>query len=283
MTRSALRRITHPGQPAQARDAALPCHARPVALALRAGTNVTQAITDALAQAGVQAAYLRLDGAVLSALRFVIPAPAPGDGHAAWYSRTYAPAQPVRLLHAGVHAGWRDGARFLHCHGLWDGAAPEPAMGHVLCPDTVLAAPYQATGWAICGAGLSVAHDPETEFSLFQPQSSPDESAQNAILATLRPNQDIGQALERIAARHGMENASIHGIGSLVGTCFQGGGDIDSYATEILIRDGRVQAGKVALDVASVGFDGVARSGWLRPDVNAVCVTAELLLIKDRA
>ncbi|MCC5960793.1 MAG: DUF296 domain-containing protein [Rhodobacteraceae bacterium] len=275
----ALRHIAHPGQPAQARDAALPCHARPVTLTLRAGATVAQAITDALAQAGIQAAYLRLDGAMLSALRFVIPAPAPGDGHAAWYSRTYAPAQPVRLLHAGVHAGWREGARFLHCHGLWDGTAPAPAMGHVLCPESILAAPYQAKGWAIEGAGLHVEHDPETEFSLFQPHSMPHDATPNAVLATLRPNRDIEQALAGIAARHGMQNGRIHGIGSLVGTCFQGGGYIDSYATEILIRDGRLQAGKVALDVASVGFDGRALAGWLKPDANAVCVTAEVLLI----
>lgn len=273
----ALRRIIHPGPPAQTRCAAVPCHARPVTLTLRAGETITQAITDALAQAGIQAAYLRLDGATLQALRFVIPAPAPGDGHAAWYSQTHAPAQPVRLLHAGVHAGWRDGARFLHCHGLWDGAAP--AMGHVLCPESVLDQQYQATGWAIEGAGLYVEHDPETEFPLFQPHSAPAATIPNAVLATLRPNQDIGQALQQIAARHGMQNASIHGIGSLVGTCFQNGGHIDSYATEILISDGRVNTGKVALDVASVGFDGRVYAGRLTANANAICVTAEVLLI----
>ncbi|MDD7971042.1 hypothetical protein [Roseinatronobacter alkalisoli] len=275
----ALRRIDHPGQPARARDCALVCHACPVTLTLRAGESVTQAITDALAQAGIHAAYLRLDGATLDPLRFVIPAPAPGDGHAAWYSRTHAPARPVRLLQAGVHAGWRDDARFLHCHGLWDGAAP--AMGHALCPESILAAEYQATGWAIEGAGLYVEYDPETEFSLFQPHSVPSATAANAVLATLRPNQDIGQGLRRIAARHGMQNASIHGIGSLVGTCFQDGSNLDSYATEILIRDGRVQAGNVALDVASVGFDGRVHAGKLTLDANAICVTAEVLLIAE--
>ncbi|MGP9789584.1 hypothetical protein [Roseinatronobacter sp. NSM] len=276
MTR-ALRQITHPGPPALARDHAVACYARPVSLTLRAGLDITQAVKGALAQAGIHAAYLRLDGAMLSALRFVIPAPAPGDGHAAWYSRTYAPAQPVRLSQAGVHAGWRDGARFLHCHGLWNGAAP--AMGHVLCPESILAEPCEVTGWAIDGASLHVAHDPETEFSLFQPKPTPIAAAPNAVLATLRPNQDIGQALARVAARHGMQNGRIHGIGSLIGTCFQDGAPLDSYATEILIRDGRLQNGKVALDVASVGFDGVARMGGLCPDVNAVCVTAEVLLV----
>ncbi|MBR3371312.1 MAG: DUF296 domain-containing protein [Rhodobacteraceae bacterium] len=277
MTR-ALRHIAHPGPVAPVRDHALACHARPVSLTMRGGADITQAIDDALSQAGIHAAYLRLDGAMLSALRFVIPAPAPGDGHAAWYSQTHAPLQPVRLMEAGVHAGWRDGKRFLHCHGRWDGATP--AMGHVLCAESVLAGDCQVTGWAIEGAALHVADDPETEFALFQPKETPPTArASNAVLATLRPNQDIGQALERIAARHGLQTASIHGIGSLVGTSFREGIILDSYATEILMRDGWVQAGNVALDVASVGFDGRAYAGGLMPDANAICVTAEVLLI----
>lgn len=71
------------------------------------------------------------------------------------------------------------------------------------------------------------------------------------------------------------------GIGSLVGTAFVDGREIDSYATEILILDGRLHDDTLALEIAAVGFDGRGHTGRLATGRNAICVTAEVLLLRE--
>jgi hypothetical protein len=93
----------------------------------------------------------------------------------------------------------------------------------------------------------------------------------------MRPNQDITQALAGI----GIRNGRIEGIGSFIGTAFANGQGLDSYATEMLVLEGRIVDGVPRLRVASVGFDGKTASGWLAPGANPICVTAELLIIAD--
>mgnify|MGYP001200966504 FL=1 len=275
-----LRHILHPGPPAPARFQAAPCRAAPVSLLLRGGASVADAVSVALYEAGFRAAYLRLDGAVLSPLDYVIPAPAPGDGHAAWYSATRRLATDARIIHGGVHVGERDGAAFIHCHGVWQTRGDPPAMGHLLGPDSILEADCFVRGWGITGARLVSRPDPETEFTLFQPERRDDATGVGtaAVLLTLRPNQDIGHAIATAAAQHGVTHARIEGIGSLSGTAFEDGSQVESYASEILILDGALRGGSVTLDAASVGFDGHMLSGRLARGRNAICVTAEILL-----
>ena len=275
-----MRRIDHPGAPAAERVQALPCSAVPLSVTLPAGQSLAAAMPDAFAEAGFSFGYLRLDGAAFEPLTFVTPAPAPGDGHAAWYS---APCRTsARARHAGAHLGQRDGKPFLHCHGVWEGAGQQPDTGHMLCDESILAHDCTATGWGLEGAGLISRHDGETDFTLFQPARMNDGGASNAVLVTLRPNQDIRSALRDLARDQAFSSARIEGLGSLVGTAFDDGRTIASYATEILILDGRLRDGAVALDVASVGFDGRGQSGHLAQVANAICVTAEILLIFDR-
>ncbi|MGR3497052.1 PCC domain-containing protein [Citreimonas sp.] len=276
-----MRRIDHPGAPAPERVRALACKAVPLRVTLPAGQSLSAAATDALAGAGFAFGYLRLDGAAVRPLTFVTPAPAPGDGHAAWYSDTHRAPGGVTLRHAGAHLGLRDGQPFLHCHAIWQGAPAQPDCGHLLCDDTILDADCTITGWGLQSAGLVAAPDPETAFTLFQPEARPGGDTANAHLLTLRPNQDIGAALLAFARDRGIAAARIEGIGSLVGTAFADGRTLDSYVTEILIVDGRLQDDAVTLDVASVGFDGRGMAGRLAPGANAVCVTAEILIIAD--
>lgn len=275
-----LRHILHPGPPMAARSQAVPCRAAPVSLLLRGGQSLAQAVPAALSEAGFRAGYLRLDGAVLTSLDYVIPAPAPGDGHAAWYSATRRLATDAHIIHGGVQLGERDGMAFAHCHGVWQSRGAPPAMGHMLCPDSILASDCFVRGWGITGAHLVTRPDPETEFTLFQPERRDDAAGAGtaAVLLTLRPNQDIGHAIATAAAQHGVTHARIEGIGSLVGTAFEDGSQVESYATEILILDGTLRGRSVTLDVASVGFDGHMLSGRLAHGRNAICVTAEILL-----
>jgi len=271
-----MRKITHPGPLAPTRADIVPCQAVPVCLTLRAGQTLTRAITDGLAQAGFKGGYLRLDGAVLSPMGYVTPAPAPGDGHAAWYSQTYT--QPLaQIRHGGAHLGVRDGAAFVHCHALWQ----DQAMGHVLCDDSVISQDMTVSGWGLQGAGLVAQPDAETLFTLFRPEITRAPTAVNALLITLRPNQDICRALLDIAKDHQIARARIEGIGSLVGTVFANAASLESYATELLLIEGDLHGGKTRLTAASVGFDGASQQGDLGIGENAVCVTAELLMIPE--
>ena len=269
-----MRQINHPGPVADTRADVVACQAQPVRVTLRAGHTLTRAIADGLATAGFSNGYLRLDGAALEPMHYVQPAPAPGDGHAAWYSQTYV--QPLATIrHGGAHLGLRDGQPFVHCHAVWH----DQGMGHVLCDDTRLRSDVTVQGWGLRGAGLVARPDPETQFTLFRPQATSTRMKGAAFLITLRPNQDIGCALLDIARDQQITRARIEGIGSLVGTVFENAPNLESYATELLIVAGDLHSDELCLQVASVGFDGTSRHGVLRAGNNAVCVTAEVLMI----
>ena len=276
-----MRLISHPGPAAPERVTALPCKATPVRLTLRAGQSLADAVPNAFLQAGFDFGYLRLDGSFFAPLTFVTPSPAPDDSHAAWYSDTHK-FNAARVRHGGVHLGQRDGKPFLHCHGVWDSPDAMAYAGHVLCEESVLAQDCTVSGWGITGAGLVGGHDPETNFTLFRPEVRAVSSRANAFLITLRPNQDIGTALVPFARQQDIQSLRIEGIGSLVGTRFENGQGVESFATEILILVGQIAGDTVQIQVASVGFDGRARTGTLAPGANAICVTAEVLMICEK-
>ena len=270
--------LAHPGPRASGRFTALPCRAQKLELRLAAGLTVEQAVVQALAEAGFSAGYLRLTEAAFARLAYVIPAPAPGDGRAAWYSKTHV-LDGAQLSEAGLHLGVKDDAPFLHCHGLWSGQDGQPRMGHLLAQQSTLAEDVLVHGWGLTGATLSVAADPETGFDLFSPTAvgAPGEG-RPALLCTLRPNEDPHALLPQAGAPLGQ--ARIEGIGSLVHSRFEHD-ELESYATEVLLRAGRLTGDSVVLNVASVGFDGKPVSGVLRPHDNRICITAELLLIGE--
>ncbi len=268
-----LRRVRHPGPAQVPRACVLPVQARPVTVTLRAGLTFLQAAAQALD--GHDGAVLTLADVALDPLAYVIPGPAPGDGHAAWYSATHHMGPGATVIAGCAHLGWRDGAAFMHCHGVWTDARGARHMGHLL-PDTArLAHDCTVTGWALSGGALVARPDPETRFTLLRPErgAPPSAAGAPAHLVTLRPNQDIGAAL----AATGLDGPVL-GLGSLVGTALAGGTGLDSYATEILLTGGHVGAGTATLDAASIGLDGRMVTGRLAPGVNSVLITAELLV-----
>jgi len=100
-----------------------------------------------------------------------------------------------------------------------------------------------------------------------------------AAICTVKPNEDIGQAIEAVCRRNGFDDASIQGIGSLVGVDFDNGSAVWSYATKVLVTGGAVRSECCTLDVALVGMDGAMSAGRLRRGANPVCVTFELLVV----
>lgn len=274
-----MRRTEHPGPRADRRHQAMPCRVSQCCLTLHGGQTLHNAVVTALKKHGARAAFLELTEVELASLRYVIPADDESGEHAAWYSTTREITPPVRLLRAGLHVGQRDGEPFLHCHGVWEGADGSLAMGHLLPTESLLAGDVEATCLIIEDALLDVVHDKETRFSLFSPrqEGSPPKDA-NALLFTLRPNQDLSEAVEALADHYGLTEAKLSGLGSLVGTVFADGKILNSHATEMLILEGGLEGGKATIRIASVGIDGVHHQGKLSPGNNAICVTAELIL-----
>ena|SRR5690554_3277311 len=274
-----MEHIQHPGTPATERFTALPCHVQEQPLTLRGGQTLHDAIVAAAADAGIDGAFIELSDTPLARLRYVIPGHDPSGERAAWYSATHEMAPPARLLQAGLHLGQRDGEPFLHCHGLWQDRNGTPAMGHLLPQESWLEDDVQVTAWRLDGARLSTAYDAETHFPLFTPtQVEASQVAPNGLLFTLRPNQDLSEAVLAIAAHHGIRQARLSGLGSLVGTTFTDGTRITSHATEVLILDGQLNQGELSIRLASVGINGHHHSATLASGRNSVCVTAELLL-----
>lgn len=275
-----IRTLDHPGPATVERITALPCTATPLDLPLPAGVPLLDALAQAAEAAGVSAAWLELADATMARIDHLRPGPDPSGAHAAWYDGPHN-ADGASLIRLGLHLGHRDGARWLHGHGLWAGAGGIGG-GHVVPDATVLAEPATARGWALTGARLEVAPDPETRFDLFRPVASGGASAPNAALVTLRPNQDMTEALEAAAAALGVTDATLHGLGSLVAPRFLQGGE-DSFATEILITEGWIEGGRAYLNAAVVGFGGQVSVAPLARGGCGVCVTCEVLIRRIRA
>ncbi|WP_447894096.1 hypothetical protein [Vreelandella sp. GE22] len=271
--------IQHPGTPDTNRYQVQPCYAEEKLITLEGGQTLHDAIVQALKAQSILSAYITVQGADMEALEYVIPGDDPSGQHAAWYSETRRLSAPAQILLAGIHVGLRDEELFLHGHGVWQQGDEQVAVGHLLSPSSVLADNVQVSCIAIEGAFLAVTADEETRFSLFSPyQSSSSSTKPNALLLTLRPNQDLSEAIASIANRYGIDTAQILGIGSLVQTCFTDGHQLESHANEILIIGGEVKGGESSIELVSVGIGGEQHQGMLAAEYNSICVTCELLL-----
>jgi predicted DNA-binding protein with PD1-like motif len=279
------RQIVHPGPVTPERIRSVACHVQPVRLRLPSGCDINTAIARAFADQGFEGGYVRLKDVPMRTLHYVMPAAAPDDSHAAWYSETYVMHDAV-ILDAGLHAGERDGKPFLHCHGTWRDADGRIGMGHLLPFEAELRDETTVEALALVGALLVTRPDAETNFPLFNPEARP--AARNgggtrAVLATVRPNTDLCHAAEEICRTSSLGEASVHGIGSLVGADYEDGTTLTAHASELYIQDGRVLQKNgdhdAAIDIAMVDLTGRHSHGLLKRRLNPVCVTAELLLV----
>ncbi|MEX6505350.1 DUF296 domain-containing protein [Jiella sp. M17.18] len=285
-----LRQIRHPGPAAPIRHAKSWAEAVPLDFAIEPGETMEAGLGRGVAEAGCDAGYVAIAAARLSPFRYVMPAGSPGPSHAAWYSETFAPEGTVSVREAGAIVGRRDGVAFVHCHGLWRADGEALAMGHMLPAESRAAEPVRVTGFGLRGAVFESRQDDETNFRLFaaEPAGSPapTRSASRpktsaALALTLRPNQDVSETIETVCADEGITAARIHGIGSLNGARFENGPAMESYASELLVRDGRLAESRARLDVAVVAMDGTIVEGVLVRGDNPVCVTFELVIVPE--
>ncbi|PTW61366.1 protein of unknown function (DUF296) [Breoghania corrubedonensis] len=290
--------IRHPGPAAARRDARAHARTRPIAFTIEEGETVEEGLGRGLRASGCDSAYIEFDGGRLSPFAFVMPAAAPDDRHAAWYSPTVQHDAGGRVLFAGAIVGWRDGETFVHCHGSWQAKGGPVEMGHLLCPDSRAAAPIEVRGTGLHGAAFISQDDPETCFRLFAAQAAAagagndnsetgsDEAGDardpDGLAVTLRPNQDVCAALAAICRDEGFARAEIRGIGSLNGAIFEEGPAMRSYASEFVVLEGCYDAAAdpeaARLRILVVDMDGRVFEGWLAPGECPVCVTCEFVV-----
>lgn len=273
-----MRSVVHPGPVSAARMELARSEGREIDVTLQPGLPLEDAVAEALAPEGVESAWLEIENAPVSALDYVIPAPSPDDDHVAWYSDIRSFGGTGLIDHMGFMVGWHQGESFLHGHGLWTPEGGARAMGHILAPRTVLAAPVTARGIGLTGARFERLPDPETNFELFRVRQTGPGGSDYAALRLL-PNQDFATALDRACAELGWPAARVDGLGSLIGAQFESGEVLDSLASEFLVIDATAGAGGPEPEIAIVGVDGSRiLSGRLTRGQNAVLITAELIL-----
>lgn len=279
--------IVHPGPVAPKRHALAWAKAVPLDFVLARGEAVETGLAKAVAAAGCDSACVEFGGGRFDPFRYVLPAASPDDAHAAWYSATVAPEGGVTIGRATAIVGRRDGAGFVHCHGLWREPGAAPALGHMLPPESFPAGDARVRGVGLSGAVFESRHDPETNFRLFaaEPATGRAMEAGSALAVTLRPNQDISYALEAICRDAGVRQGSVLGIGSLNGARFESGPAMASYASEFFVTEGRIEetpaGSRVRLDIAIVDMRGTIFHGRLVRGENPICVTAELVVVPE--
>ena len=246
---------------------------------LAPGATLNEAVTAPLVEAGFQAATVSFGGAVLAPFSFVMPGPPDGSAHVAYFTAAVSPPGETRIEQANATFGWADGKPFIHCHAAWTEADGRRRGGHILPAETRVAAAAEVVAWGFTDARIETAPDSETNFTLFQPRGS---AAGQAVLARVKPNEDIVAAVERIAAAAGFADATVRGsLGSLIGASFTDGRTLDDIATEVLVRRGTVREGRADLDLLVVDMQGNVHGGRLERGGNPVCITFDVVLTPD--
>ncbi|MEI4484816.1 DUF296 domain-containing protein [Frigidibacter sp. MR17.14] len=270
-----LTALPHPGPRAPDRRPAVATTLKPLSGTLRAGEVVMEGIGRILDEAGCKGGMLDLAGLVCDPFRFVLPAHSDDGLHAAWYSATHAPEGPVIIREGTAMLGMKEGAPFLHCHGIWEETSGKTHMGHLLPFDSIVARDHAVSGLGAPAAWLEALPDAETAFTLFTPKGG---DGGRHLLARLCPDEDVTLAVERLAREHGITRARVHGVGSVCVIRFTDGSVMDCIATEIRLTWATIEGGEARIGIAAVDTDGGVMRGTLIPGANPVGVTFELLI-----
>ncbi len=274
------RRIAQPGPPLEPRIVAVQAQGRLVETILPAGLSLLESVHRTVTHHGAESAVMSIAGGGFAPLAYVIPSLPPDPSHAANYSETFTPHGTAALRDGCITFGPRDGAPFLHCHAFWTEADGARRGGHILPAETVIAEPVTAQIWLLHGAAFEQRPDPETNFTLFAPVPHTRAGEGTPCFALrLRPNQDLCGTLEAFCGHHSITSARLHGgVASIIGADYADGTQIESFATEMYVRNGLIQHGTAELDVALVDYTGRLSEGRLRRGANPVLMTVEIVL-----
>jgi fatty-acyl-CoA synthase len=277
------RRIVHPGPVPEVRREVVTTPLMPIAGVLQAGETFMAGVARVFAEAGCRGGFLTVVGGACQPFRYVLPTLSPDQAHAAWYSETFVPADGGRFVKATAIVGERDGAAFLHCHGIWETGEGQRRMGHVLPFDSIVSEAIPVRGYGSAEARFNSIPDPETNFTLFSAMG--ESGSGNGIFLRIRPNEDVCTAVEKTCREHGIERAHVYGIGSIFEPSFEDGRQVPCLATEIDIETGRLEMAsdglRAIIDAAVVDVDGDIHHGRLKRGDNPVGVTFEVVIVSD--
>ena len=96
------------------------------------------------------------------------------------------------------------------------------------------------------------------------------------LLAKVRPNEDISTAIEAICSDHEITRANVYGIGSPNEVRFTDGRRVEAHATEVLIREGKVEEvhgqprASIRIDVVDLEGQVLLRANrpWRQPGLH---------------
>lgn len=277
-----MRTLVQPGPISSERIESFQGQCERLEIALTSGLTLSDAITRPLVEAGLRAAVLRIEGLLLDPLRCVMPGPADGPAHVAYFSAPRAGDGICCIEQANLTFGNADGTPRLHCHASWVESNGARRGGHILLDESLVARPGVAVAWGFRDLGIVAEPDPETNFPLMRPvrmQPVAEQSRATAVLARIRPNEDFCTAVESLAQRHGLRDAAVRGsLGSLVGAHFADGRVVTDHATEVLVRNGTLRDGVAEIDMTVVDMVGQVHVGRLVRGENAVCITFDVVL-----
>lgn len=245
---------------------------------LRTGVTLHEAVTGPLVAAGFQGGTVVIEGGALDPFRYVMPGPPDDASHVAYFTAPRAPVGVTRLERANLTFGWAEGAPFLHCHAVWVEPDGSRRGGHILPRESVVVESGGVSAWGFPDVRVETGFDAETNFTLFGVKGGAVSGA-SAVMARVRPNVDVTLAVEEIAAACGWSDAVVRGsLGSLVGASFADGRVVGDLATEVLVRSGRVRAGRAEVDLAVVDMAGGVHEGVLARGGNGVLITFDLVV-----
>ncbi len=271
-----MRSLRQPGPAQESRIDSVRGELTELRFTLRPGVSLNEAVTAPLAEAGLTAAAVTMQGVRLNPFRYVMPGPPDSAAHVAYFTDAVEPPGTTTVEHANATFGWSDGKPMIHCHAAWIEPDGRRRGGHILVKEALVAEPVEVVARGFRGPAFETRFDPETNFTLFEVGGSGDGSA---IVARVKPNEDILTALETIAARHGIRDAVVHGsVGSLIGTSFTDGAVVGDLAIEVAVREGAIRDGVASLHLLAVDMNGEVHDGWLKRGENPVCITFDLVI-----
>ena len=304
-----LQAVSHPGPAADQRISAV--ETRGVSFRRRIPTYRGAALYDVLsetvAMGGSRYGLVEFSAADLSRVDYCVPAD--GDEvHPMWYSATMS-SPNARVLAGTATIGLRDGKRWSHVHALW--LEKEGGMlksGHVWPETTVDDGLLEAEAISFDSVELSYGVCEEAGMPVFEPSSSPAPAAAGSlqhksgenteievfsrsrfIVARVRPNVLLSEAIQTLCAEFGIAEGRIRGgTGSLIGAVFSAEMSARHRmsspppATEVVYLRGRVSNSfpcqQFELYAGLVDKTGTFHAGRLDPTTNRVAVTYDLVI-----